>query len=142
MNKAVLLLGLALLLVVFTACERKDQDEESAEEAPAPTGEVTDLPDTLEDTVTLEMNNFAYSLETIPARAGETLRINLVSTGGVHDFVIDELDVSSGSVSGGESTVIEVSIPEDTPAGERYEFYCSIGNHRALGMVGHIEVTE
>jgi len=141
MTKVAFSLGLVLLLLVFSACERKDQQVQSPVDV-VQTGEGEDLPDTIGDTVILEMNNFSYSLETIPARAGETLRINLVSTGGVHDFVIDELEVRSGAISGGQSEEIEITIPADTPAGQRYEFYCSIGSHRALGMVGYIEVTE
>jgi len=50
----------------------------------------------------------------------------------MHDFVIDELGVQSERVSLGEVTTFEFSTNELGV----YEYYCSVGSHRAQGMFG------
>ena len=56
----------------------------------------------------------------------------------MHDFVIDELNVKSEITKGGNSTVVEFT--PDTAG--TFEFYCSVGQHRANGMVGKLIVEE
>ena len=56
----------------------------------------------------------------------------------MHDFVIDELNVKSEIIKSGETG--EVEFTPDT-IGE-FEFYCSVGQHRANGMVGTLIVEE
>jgi plastocyanin len=74
------------------------------------------------------------------AKAGETLKVKIMNVGGFHDFVIDELNVRSTQIAEGESEIVEIMIPADA-TGE-YEFYCSVGNHRAQGMVGTLMIVE
>lgn len=89
----------------------------------------------------LELNSYSFTPNLIEAEAGETIRIKLTSIDMPHNFVIDELNVQSGMLSaGGDSDIIEITIPEDTPSGTEYEFYCSVGNHKQLGMVGTLRV--
>lgn len=88
---------------------------------------------------TLSATNFSYAPNTITAKAGETITVKLEIEDGFHDFVIDELDVATSQISTGESEMVEITIPEDA-SGESYEFYCSVGNHRAQGMVGTLVI--
>jgi plastocyanin len=81
---------------------------------------------------------FSFSPKTINAKLGQTVRVTLNSADLQHDFVIDELSVNSGTVTAGNSTTFEFLASE---VGE-FEFYCSVGNHRAMGMVGKLIVTE
>jgi uncharacterized cupredoxin-like copper-binding protein len=85
------------------------------------------------------MANFTFSPTLIEAEAGTTLEIKLTSAGNIHDFVIDELDVQSNSLNPGASQTITIEIPEDA-SGKSFEFYCSIGNHQAMGMKGTLKV--
>jgi plastocyanin len=90
---------------------------------------------------TLELSNFKFEPTMIQASAGETIRIKLVNTGGFHDFVIDELDVASEQINTGDETIVEVTIPAN-PSQDTYEFYCSIADHKELGMVGVLKIVE
>ncbi|MDA1316906.1 MAG: cupredoxin domain-containing protein [bacterium] len=89
---------------------------------------------------TLDLQNFSYAPNVMEAKVGETLKVKIVNVGGFHDFVIDELGVASSQIGEGESEVVEIVIPADA-TGE-YEFYCSVGNHRAQGMVGTLMIVE
>lgn len=89
-----------------------------------------------EKTFTLDGFNYGYSEETITVNEGDTVTINLTSTDGFHDWVVDAFDAATERVQEGETTSVTFVADE---AGE-YEFYCSVGNHRAQGMVGTLIV--
>jgi nitrite reductase (NO-forming) len=55
-----------------------------------------------------------------------------------HDFVIDELGVQSDKVNNGETATVQFVADKVGT----FEYYCSVGNHRAMGMVGKLIVTE
>ncbi len=86
--------------------------------------------------IELSADNFAYSKSEIRAKMGEPTKIVLNVKQGFHDLVVDELNVRTLQVSSGETTSIEFT---PTKKGV-FEFYCSVGNHRAMGMVGKIIV--
>jgi plastocyanin len=95
--------------------------------------------DTLDYTLTLK--NYAYTPNLLKAKPGQRLNIKLVNQYGYHNFVIDELNVVSQSISTGEETIVQIQIPDNT-AGKEYQFYCSNSDHRTKGMVGIIKVEE
>lgn len=89
---------------------------------------------------TVEMAPFSFTPSTMTVQAGDTVRVKIVNKEGMHDFVIDELDVKSSQLTEvDESEVIEFTVPADA-SGETYEYYCSVGEHRAMGMVGTLVV--
>lgn len=94
----------------------------------------------VEDVVEIEViaRDFLFNQSSIEVKKGQKVRLNFSVSGGRHNLSIDEFDVNSPAITEGE----EVSL-EFTPdkAGE-FEFYCNIGNHRALGMKGKLIVTE
>jgi plastocyanin len=69
-----------------------------------------------------------------------TYTFEVTNTGSMqHDFVVEQDgdDMASTEVLGpGESTTLEVEL---TPGD--YVFYCSVGNHRAMGMETPVTVT-
>ena len=87
---------------------------------------------------TLDAFSYGYSETEIKVRKGETVKITLTNSNGFHNFVIDELDVVSKKIKEGDVTTFEFT------AGEvgNFEFYCSIGNHRAQGMIGTLIIEE
>lgn len=89
--------------------------------------------------VTINMSNHRFSPNTISAKPGQRVRINLQNVFGTHDLVIDELNVASRILNGNSSQVLEFTIPENA-SGRSYEFYCSVANHRELGMIGTLRV--
>jgi uncharacterized cupredoxin-like copper-binding protein len=89
----------------------------------------------------LDLASFTFTPNVLMAEPGQTLKVKLTNVQGFHDFVIDELNVASKQLQEGESVVVEIEVPMSA-AGQSYEFYCSVGNHRAQGMVGTLEVSE
>ena len=90
----------------------------------------------MEGSIEVEGGAFYYDPNEIRVSVGEEVTIVLNSVDMQHDFVIDELDVRTEIIPGGESTSVTFT---PTEAGE-YEFYCSVGSHRAQGMVGTLIV--
>lgn len=114
----------AISLDEFEA-ENLDSEEMNATE---PATDVTEI--------AMVGSDFSFAPNIIRAEVGETIRLTLTSTDMPHDFVIDELEVATEVIQAGESTSIEFT---PTEAGE-YEFYCSVGGHRQMGMVGTLIV--
>lgn len=123
---------------------------DQAESIPADTSQDANDPNLgmLEDTVsvepleiTMDTGEFFFAPAVITASPGQAVSITLTNTAGQmpHDFVIDELDVASEQIMNGEQTVVTFVVPENA-AGEEYEFYCSVGDHRANGMVGTLTI--
>jgi plastocyanin len=78
--------------------------------------------------------NFGFNMKEIKVRQGDTVVINFTSTGGFHDWVVDEFNARTSRVNTGEtSSVTFVADKVGT-----FEYYCSVGQHRANGMVGRL----
>jgi plastocyanin len=107
---------------------------------PAISQEVIDLTDQSGSVkeVTITNDGYDYLPNEIRVNVGDTVRLTYENGGGFHDWVLDEFDAATSRISGGNSDTIEFTA--DTAG--TYEFYCSVGNHRALGMVGDFVVVE
>lgn len=84
----------------------------------------------------VEGKNFEFSLKEIRVTKGDFVRINLTSTGGTHDLRIDDYEVGTDVIGAGKSSSLEFMAEK---AGT-FEFYCSVGSHRQMGMVGKLIV--
>lgn len=142
-----LILSLALILAACTPAEVEtvptpETDPVGDTSMPAE-GDTTDaqMETESEYDYQIDMTNFTFSVEEMTASPGDTVTILLNTEEGFHDFVIDEFDVQSEAIEAGDQTELTFTIPEDAEPGD-YEYYCSIGNHRAMGMVGVLTVTE
>ena len=88
-------------------------------------------------TISVEGGNYYFNPDEIRVKKGDTVKIILNSVDGVaHNFVIDEFNITSQTISAGQTTQVEF-IPEKTGT---FEFYCNIGNHRQMGMKGTLIV--
>lgn len=88
---------------------------------------------------TVEGNNFKFSPATMAVKKGDRVRVTFKNVQGMHDFVIDEFNAKTQRLSGaGETETIEFVADK---AGT-FEYYCSVGTHRQMGMVGTLSVTE
>lgn len=94
----------------------------------------------MEDVTVIEVEGGSYYFEpdVIRVKRGETVKVVLSAVDMMHDFVVEDLGVRTEVVTAGNSAEVEFT---PTEAGE-YEFYCSVGNHRQLGMVGTLIVEE
>lgn len=85
----------------------------------------------------IEGSEFKFNLASLTLKKGEKVRLTLANTGMMkHDFVVDELSVRTKIISSGETDTIEFT-PETIGT---FEFYCSVGQHRANGMKGMLTV--
>lgn len=82
--------------------------------------------------------SFRFSVTEMRVKRGDTVRITLTNGGGRHDWMIDEFDAGTRILDTGESQTIEF-VADKTGS---FEYYCSVGNHRQMGMVGTLTVEE
>lgn len=96
----------------------------------------TDVP----NRVTIDMDgfNYEYDVKQIKVKKGDIVTINLKSTEGFHDWVVDEFDAATERINEGDTT--SVTFTADKVG--TFQYYCSVGKHRQLGMVGYIIVEE
>ncbi len=80
--------------------------------------------------------NFSFSQDKIEVYEGDTVTINFESTEWFHDWWVDEFDAWTSKVSAGWKT----SVTFVADKAWSFEFYCSVGNHRGLGMSGWLIV--
>jgi len=92
----------------------------------------------MSDVVEIALNgfNFGYSQDEIRVQEGDTVKIVLTSTDGFHDWVVDEFGAATARVNTGETTSVEFVADQKGT----FEFYCSVGQHRAMGMKGKLIV--
>ncbi len=86
--------------------------------------------------VTVHGSNYKFSPSTIAAKLGQTVRVTFTNDGGLHDFVIDAFNAKTSQIQGGKSETIEFVADKKGS----FEYYCSVGQHRAMGMKGTLTV--
>ncbi|WP_159943189.1 MULTISPECIES: cupredoxin domain-containing protein [unclassified Nocardiopsis] len=146
MRRPFLLALAAALTVGLAACSDDGSGEAPAAEETAAEQEGTQAPGTGEDTadggevvetitVTAEEMSFSGIPETLPAG---TVRIDFENAGRApHDLVVEELGDEQviPVIDGGASESATVTLEPGT-----YTFYCSVGNHRSMGMEATVTV--
>ncbi|OHA88896.1 MAG: hypothetical protein A3C70_02045 [Candidatus Zambryskibacteria bacterium RIFCSPHIGHO2_02_FULL_43_14] len=80
--------------------------------------------------------SFSFSPSTITVNKGDTVKITVKNINGTHDLKIDEFNTSTRVLKVGETETITF-LADKTGT---FEYYCSVGNHRAMGMVGTLTV--
>ena len=73
---------------------------------------------------------------TLRVKKGDKVMIELTSTGGTHDWVVDEFNAATKRVNTGETATVEFTADQTGT----FEYYCSVNSHRALGMHGQLIV--
>jgi plastocyanin len=87
-------------------------------------------------TISVEGGMYYFKPNKIIVKKNTPVKITFTSVGGMHDFVLDVFNVKSDLIGAGKSTTVEFT-PDKT--GE-FQYYCSVANHRAMGMVGTLVV--
>jgi len=142
-------LAVAAALLVGCGSDEPESDsaattasETSAEETTesSSTGETSESEPA--GTQALEVSSVDFSFELAEdTLAPGTYEITLTNEGdSTHDLVVerDGEDVAASEQIGpGESSTFEVTLEEGD-----YVFYCSVGNHRSMGMEVPVEVTS
>ncbi len=89
-----------------------------------------------EKTFTITGSNFSFSPSSITVNKGDKVKIVFANSGGTHDFKIDEYSVATPRISGGQSASVEFVADKSGT----FDYYCSVGSHRAMGMQGTLIV--
>lgn len=106
-----------------------ESDTVSVTPAAGATSEVKEL--------TLTASEFKYSQTEIRVKKGDTVKIVLTNDGQMpHDWKVDELNAKTKIINGGQTDTVQFTADK---AGT-FEYYCSVGQHRQLGMVGKLVV--
>ena len=89
-----------------------------------------------DEDIIVEGSPFKFAPNTITIKKGVLTKIVFKNLKGSHDFVVDGLGIRTKILKDGEEEVLEFT-PEKTGS---FEFYCSVGSHRAMGMKGTLIV--
>ena len=84
----------------------------------------------------IEASNFKFFPAEIRVKKGDVVWVTILDLGGEHDFQLDEFAASTRILHSGEKETIEFT----AGTSGTFEFYCSVGNHRARGMKGKLIV--
>ena len=87
---------------------------------------------------TVTGQNFSFTPKTMSVKKGDKVQITFVNAEGHHDINIDEFNVHSGIINGGQQKVVTFTADKTGS----FQYYCSVGSHRAMGMWGTLTVTE
>lgn len=144
MKKLIILALFAVVLVGFILFTNK---KEGVKEIKSESTQATQTVQTVQTaqtqvvadkTIEVQGLNFSYDQKEIKVKKGEKIAVKFVNTEGFHDFVIDELNVRTQRIGEGKSETI--LIPTDKTG--TYAYYCSVGQHRKMGMEGKLTIEE
>jgi len=140
-----------IIAVLLVGCaQNEDQSVEVNTSMPVP-DEVNKVDEMVVDeqmasqadvTYVVTGENFAFVMDgedapELRVKVGDIVRIEFSSTQGFHDWVVDEFNAATEKVRETDgSTYVEF---EADQVGT-FEYYCSVGSHRANGMVGKLIV--
>jgi len=151
MNKSNLIFGLVIVLVVggivyATAPKQTSTNNSGKETSISSSSQAMVEKDSAKSSselmtknikeINMEAGSFYYKPNTITVKKGETVKIVMHSVSMMHDFNIDELNVRMPIVKNGDTGIVEFTADKVGT----FEYYCSVGQHRANGQVGKITI--
>ena len=86
----------------------------------------------------IEARNFEHSEKELTVSKGDTVRIVFRTVQGFHDWRVESFNKGTRRAGEGQESTVEFVADQVGT----FEFFCSVGNHRALGMIGTLTVTE
>ena len=135
MKKTFLALGLVGLIAAGCSNSTSQTSTSNDQGAQAPTS-VTTTSDQAEKTINVQGGMYYFNPSQITVNKGDKVKIVFTNKNGFHDFNLDEFNVHSSKISGGSSTTVEFTADKTGS----FEYYCSVGNHRQMGMKGTLVV--
>ncbi|MEK7138258.1 MAG: cupredoxin domain-containing protein [Patescibacteria group bacterium] len=87
-------------------------------------------------TFTVVGRPFSFTPSEITVNKGDTVKIIFQNSSGNHDWRLDEFNARTNVISGGESETIQFVADKMGT----FEYYCSVGTHRLMGMKGTLVV--
>jgi plastocyanin len=147
----ILLLVLVVVLVAVgfknkkseAPAEIRNEAQESSVEVPPAMPPVQDKEENSSTSAsvkefTISGQNFSFVPNAITVKKGDKVKITFKNADGFHDFVVDEFGAATKQTKAPTTEVLEFTADK---VGS-FEYYCSVGTHRAMGMFGTLTVTE
>lgn len=88
------------------------------------------------NTFTVTGSNFSFDVKEIKVKKGDTVTVVFKNADGFHDWNLDEFNAHSKKIQGGAEDTITFTADKTGT----FEYYCSVGKHRQMGMVGKLIV--
>jgi len=85
---------------------------------------------------TVTGSNFKFAPSQLQVKQGDTVRVTFNNQGGMHDWNLDEFNAHTKVIKAGQQETVEFVASK---AGQ-FEYYCSVGDHRQMGMTGTLVV--
>ncbi|MBS3135026.1 cupredoxin domain-containing protein [Candidatus Woesearchaeota archaeon] len=139
-KKSLVLFVLAVLAVFATGCSNGSEGYATVDT----NGNVLENSGSVQQeakTFVMSGENFKFMMDgtenpDLTVNEGDKVRIEFTSGQGFHDWVIDEFGARTSQVKDGESTFVEFTADKKGT----FEYYCSVGSHRQMGMKGRFIV--
>lgn len=79
---------------------------------------------------------FKFEPAQMSVNKGDKVKITFVNSNGMHNFVLDEFKVETKVLQAEQKETLEFTADKIGT----FEYYCSVGNHKAMGMKGTFTV--
>ena len=80
--------------------------------------------------------NFSFTPSSITVNQGDRVKIIFKNKDGFHDLKIDNFNVATQRINGGQEDAVEFTADRVGV----FEYYCSVGTHKTMGMKGNLIV--
>lgn len=104
--------------------------------AQQPTTTPTQLPQNSVKQFSITGSNFMFDIKEIKVKKGDRVRIIFKNADGIHDWGIDEFNARTKQIQTGQQDTIEILANKTG----QFQYYCSVGTHRQMGMWGTLTV--
>lgn len=133
------LITLVVSGVLLSACSKQAVSQATPTVTPAPITQTTATPaPDLKNAKTFAVAglNFSFDMKEIKVKKGDTVQIIFKNTEGMHDWRVDEFNAATKKIKSGEQDMITFVADKSGT----FEYYCSVGQHRQMGMKGSLIV--
>jgi nitrite reductase (NO-forming) len=96
----------------------------------------TSVPTPTVKSFTVKGGEYYFDPAEIRVNKGDTVKITFVNQEGQHNWVIDAFNARTPIIGSGKTATVQF-VADKTGT---FEYYCSVGNHRQLGMHGNLIV--
>lgn len=139
MNKYIIVGVLLLVVIGGVVFMAQNKDQESANEMTSMTqveATTSGSKNAPVPELTVVGSNFKFVPNTLSVKQGDKVKIIFQNQEGTHNLRIDALNVATKIIQGSETDIVEFTADK---VGQ-FEYYCSIGKHRQMGMKGMLTV--
>lgn len=134
-------IGITVFLVLITGVWYFTQSNKKVQTVPETTTPEASIPvvpttSTVAKEIEVIAKNYTFSPTEIRVKKGDKVKLIFKNEVGNHDFVLPDFNVQTEILTSGKEETIEFTADKTGT----FEYFCSVGNHRAMGMKGNLIV--